>query len=111
MLAQENEREAKELEILSLREQLRALEESQTVSSSRRRDSTLTHEGITGNIYGAETIGSSHGRKEGKAPPVDAFTGESPDILWEDWIPTLERAAVWNGWSEEEMLFQLAGHL
>ena len=68
------------------------------------------HEEATGNIFRTETIGSSHGRK-GKAPPVDAFTGESPNVLWEDWIPTLERAAIWNGWSEKEELLQLAGHL
>ena len=35
---------------------------------------------------------------------------ESPNVLWEDWIPTLEQAAIWNGWSEEKLL-QLAGHL
>ena len=29
-----------------------------------------------------------------KVPSVEPFTGEKPDILWEDWIPTLERAAV-----------------
>ena len=29
----------------------------------------------------------------------------------DDWLPTLERAAVWNNWSEEERLLQLAGHL
>ena len=50
----------------------------------------------------------SRGRK-GKAP-VDSFSGESLDVLWEDWIPTLERAALWNGWSDEKLL-QLAGHL
>ena len=46
-----------------------------------------------------------------KAPPVDAFTGESPDILLDDWFPALQRAADWNGWSSTETLIQLAGHL
>ena len=113
MLAQEDEREAKELEISSLREQLRALQDRDGSSSSHmsdRRDSISVHEEVTRSIHGTETTGSSHGRK-GKAPPVDAFTGESPDVLWEDWIPTLERAAIWNGWSDEEKLLQLAGHL
>ena len=45
------------------------------------------------------------------APPVDSFTGESDETLWEDWLPTLERAAAWNHWDEEEKLLQLAGHL
>ena len=47
----------------------------------------------------------------GKAPPVDSFVGESPDILFDDWYPALQRAAEWNGWSRSETLIQLAGHL
>ena len=47
----------------------------------------------------------------GKAPPVDPFTAENPEIRLNDWPPTLERAAVWNGWSEGETLMQLAGYL
>ena len=47
---------------------------------------------------------------KGRAPPVDSFSGGSLDVFWEDWIPTLERAVLWNGWSDEELL-QLAGHL
>jgi len=44
-------------------------------------------------------------------PPIDYFTGESPEVLLEDWVPLLERAATWNGWAEEEKLLQLAGYL
>ena len=33
----------------------------------------------------------------GKAPPFDPFTAEDPEITFDDWLPTLERAAVWNG--------------
>ena len=29
----------------------------------------------------------------------------------EDWLPALQRAAVWNGWSESDLLLQFAGHL
>ena len=47
----------------------------------------------------------------GKAPPVDRFTVEDPQIRFNDWLPTLNRATVWNGWSEEETLMQLAGYL
>ena len=39
------------------------------------------------------------------------FTGEDSAVRWEDWLHTLERAATWNGWSDEESLMQLAGHL
>ena len=50
--------------------------------------------------------------RRGKAPPVDAYTGEDLEaVRLEDWLPTLERAATWNGWTDEERLMQLAGHL
>ena len=29
----------------------------------------------------------------------------------DSWLSTLERASVWNGWSEEETLMQLPGYL
>ena len=48
--------------------------------------------------------------RRGRAPPVDPFDRES-DVLFEDWMPGLLRAAEWNGWTEHETLIQLAGHL
>ena len=49
--------------------------------------------------------------RRGKAPPVDSFNGESQEVLFEDWLPSLHRVAEWNGWSSSETLIQLAGHL
>ena len=49
--------------------------------------------------------------RRGKAPPIDAFDGEHAGITFDDWLPTLQRAAVWNGWSEDESLMQLVGYL
>ncbi len=49
--------------------------------------------------------------RRGKAPPVDPFSAENPEVRLDDWFPTLDRATVWNGWSDEEALMQLAGHL
>ena len=46
-----------------------------------------------------------------QSPPIDSFNGEDSEIRFDDWIPTLERAATWNGWTEDERLMQLAGHL
>ena len=46
-----------------------------------------------------------------KAPPIDSFTGEDPECCLDDWFPTLRRAADWNGWTEGDLLIQLAGHL
>ena len=54
------------------------------------------------------TVGHS---RRGKAPPVDLFHENDPEIRLDDWLPTLERAAVWNNWSDEDRLIQLAGHL
>ena len=42
---------------------------------------------------------------------MDPFTGEDPEIHLEDWLPSLERAAAYNGWEPDELLFQLARHL
>ena len=49
--------------------------------------------------------------RRGKAPPVDSFTGEEEELHFEDWLPTFRRASIWNGWSENDSLLQLAGHL
>ena len=42
--------------------------------------------------------------RRGKAPPIDFFSGENPAILLDDWVPRLERAAQWNGWTAQEKL-------
>ena len=55
--------------------------------------------------------GQASTKQIGKAPPVDVFSGEDPAIRVEDWFPSLERAASWNGWNSEEQLIQLAGYL
>ena len=49
--------------------------------------------------------------RKGKAPPVDPFTGEDLEVRLDDWLPSLERARVWNDWTEDELMMQLAGHL
>ena len=50
-------------------------------------------------------------RRQGKAPPVDPFTGYDPEVRFEDWLPALIRAAEWNLWTSEGSLMQMAGHL
>ncbi len=49
--------------------------------------------------------------RRGKAPPVDSFTGEDTEVRLDDWLPSLKRASMWNEWTDEELLLQLAGHL
>ena len=50
-------------------------------------------------------------KRSGKAPPIEWFSGDSYEVLFDDWLPSLERTAEWNGWSESDKLLQLAGHL
>ena len=57
------------------------------------------------------TVPASTRSRVGKAPPIDSFSGDSHEVLFDDWLPSLERAATWNGWTEEEKLLQLAGYL
>lgn len=33
-------------------------------------------------------------QRRGKAPPIDPFTGEDNETRFDDWLPTLERAAA-----------------
>jgi len=49
--------------------------------------------------------------QRGKAPPINKFTAEDKCITFDDWLPILESAATCNGWSKEESLMQLAGHI
>ena len=47
----------------------------------------------------------------GRPRLLTSFTGENQEVCIDDWLPALERASTWNGWTEEERLMQLAGHL
>ena len=47
----------------------------------------------------------------GKPSPIDEFTGEDSRVTLDDWLPILERTATWNGWTQDELLMQLAGYL
>ena len=93
-----------------------------TTHPSRVRATTRTRRppGIAKEDEGSPSIdviarGTSDGwttpPRRGKAPPVDPFSGEVPDSIFDDWLPALQRAAAWNGWSDKEKLLQLAGHL
>lgn len=57
------------------------------------------------------TIVTSRRVQRGKAPPVECFSGEDANVTWDDWLATLEHAAIWYGWNKDEKLLQLAGHL
>ena len=55
----------------------------------------------------SEGKSSSLTARRGRAPPVEMFSGEDSETTLEDWLPSLERAAEWNKWGEEERLIQL----
>ena len=92
---------AKDAEIESLKSQLLAMEQQTRESTPSEPD--LPH------VEPLRPL--TDRRRRGKAPPVDSFTGEDMEIQLDDWIPALKRASVWNGWSDEELLLQLMGHL
>ena len=50
------------------------------------------------------TVPTSTHSRVGKAPPIDSFSGDMHEVLLDDWLPSLERAATLNGWSEEKLL-------
>ena len=93
MLAHEAVIEEKDVEIASLTAQreISRVPEVNANSSNDASENRVISEASTG----------SHGRR-GKAPPVDSYTGSDPELRFDDWLPTLERAAQWNSWSDEE---------
>ena len=82
-----------------------------TTTPSGRRTSRTIEQGGRGTTALDRRTEIDQGKSRGKAPPVDPFTGEDPEIRLDDWIPSLTRAARWNEWSPDENLMQLAGHL
>eukprot|EP00731_Ephydatia_muelleri_P016088 Em0009g512a len=65
----------------------------------------------SGSDVSEASTSKSTGKRVGKAPPIDSFSGDCYEVQLDDWLPSLERAAEWNRWSPEEKLMQLAGHL
>ena len=124
-LAHEDEVDLKDNEIVKLQGQIQRL-----VTTSSHREST-TIEQSTINLDSNHNDGTEEPLllllllllldlsqmsmvptiRRGKAPPVEPFTGEGVDTLFEEWLPTFEWVATWNNWSEPEKLLQLAGHL
>ena len=68
-------------------------------------DVSTTTEGTTHSVGQA----AKESRRR-KPPPIDIFTGENPDVRFDDWLPALDRVGAWNGWSRQETLLQLAGY-
>ena len=121
MLENDNLVEAKELEIASLRAQLAAVRtHGGTTATASQSEITYivsstpkSQQGNSGSCIPRSWSTTVYCRLVGKErppPPVDLFTDQS-DVLWKDWLPTFELAAAWNNWTEEEKLWQLAGHL
>ena len=81
-----------------------------TYVSSSLSNALSTSRPISSVGIGGTMVGELSARR-GKAPPIDLFMAESIGITFDDWLPTLERAAIWNGWTSDEALMQLSGHL
>jgi hypothetical protein len=101
----------KDEELARLRSELHT---RRSCSPSSPRDPSpggLSHHSTPVSEPSPVTVPTTRTARRGKAPPVDPFTGENPEVRLDDWLPSLQRAATWNGWSEEEQVIQLAGHL
>ena len=96
---------AKDAEIEALKERV-SRRETFVELSSVVPPSPTSEDHITVPVWTPE----AHKRR-GKAPLVSEFTGEDPEYLLDDWLPSLERASLWNAWTEEEKLMRFAGHL
>ena len=102
MVQSDNEIAEREAEISELRAKL---------AERESREIRVLEEGTTSGEEHKPRPSPGRVVHRGKAPPVDAFTGEEADLHLEDWLPTLERASSWNGWTQEELLMQFTGYL
>ena len=80
-------------------------------ASRARLTPTTTHHSLSSYSSSSEPRVQFPTSRRGKAPPIEPFTGEGVDMLFEEWLPSFERAVVGNGWGEAEKLIQLVGHL
>ena len=95
---------AKDKQIAVLKAQLAAQKQQRTPSSSD--DDSVSS--MTVSVLEKQRHKDS---RHGRAPPIDLFNGEDPSVRLDDWLPGLNLASRWNGWTPEEKLIQLAGHL
>ena len=111
---------AKDAKIASLRASIAKLEAScvdpptmpaPVHTSVLPRVSTLSHSTVTLPSPHPSGSDSQVGRavvstapRRGKAPPVSEFSGDDLDCTLDDWLPSLGRAIIWNGWTEEEQI-------
>ena len=48
-------------------------------------------------------------RYRGRAPQVDSFTEEKPEIRFKNWLLSFYEVSKWNRWCEVKNLMQLVG--
>ena len=105
----------KEEEIVRLKARVRELQgDGSTSPGSSQSQEVLSDCSDADSMQGSPQFRETAAMRpspRGRAPPIDPFTGEDKNVRLEDWVPALERAAQWNGWTESEQLLQLAGHL
>ena len=65
--------------------------------TSRARLTATTHNSLCSYSSSSEPRVQFPTSRIGKAPPIEPFTGEGVDILFEEWLPSFERTVVWNG--------------
>ena len=79
---------AKEAEIAELHRRPSAVPSTCSLRSSME----ITEAGES-RLRHSPTMGIGAGPRRGKAPPVDSFSGDDGVTCFNDWLPSLERAA------------------
>ena len=96
----------KDAEIAELKSQLAARRETRGTSPSG-----MSSPSDTPSVPTVTIPATTREARRGRAPPINLFSGEDPEVRLDDWLPSLRRASQWNNWTAEEQLMQLAGHL
>ena len=105
----EDELEAKDIEISLLKAKLLAF--TSEVDHRASLCGMHTDNQQLGVTHPAPSTPTRETARHGKAPPVEIFAGEGKDMMFKEWLPSFERVADWYGWSENDKLIQLVGHL
>ena len=92
--------QSKDAEIAELRERLRVHEASPRLTTDTSPLEARIMRSTPSVHKPAVKISPPPSIRRGKAPPVEAFTGDNTAVHWDEGLPTLERAATWNNWSE-----------
>ena len=72
------------------------------ISNRARTTTVAAAETLSKDNVSLSEAGTVFRDRRDKALPVDPFKVSDPELRFEDWLPTLERATTWNGKAASE---------